>query len=105
MQLTLKLPILSASMPARGGMTIDMTGVTADMMAVSSTLMPSSRMCIVRYGYNTNRAKKVSNVHEMLVLYYIFFRRSEVREVLGSIPTQDKYLYNEHDRLFCVIFV
>lgn len=56
--LTLKLPILSASIPARGGMTMETTGVTADMMAVSSTLMPSSRMWMVRYGYSTNRAAK-----------------------------------------------
>lgn len=47
---TLKFPILSATIPASGGMTIATTGVTADMIAVSSTLIPNSLMWIVRYG-------------------------------------------------------
>lgn len=63
---TLKFPILSASMPARGGITIATTGVTADMMAVSSTLIPSSRIWIVKYGYKTNKAenKEIFNYFE-----------------------------------------
>jgi hypothetical protein len=43
-------------MPASGGMTIATIGNTADMMAVSSTLIPSSFMWMVRYGYSTYRA-------------------------------------------------
>lgn len=62
------MPILSASIPASGGMTMETTGVTADMMAVSSTLMPNSRMWIVRYGYSTNSAGKLS---ELLLLLYL----------------------------------
>lgn len=42
--LTLKFPILSAIIPATGGIKMATTGVTADMMAVSSTFIPSSRM-------------------------------------------------------------
>lgn len=45
---TLKLPMRSATTPAMGGMMIATMGVTADMMAASSTLMPSSRMWMVR---------------------------------------------------------
>lgn len=55
-QLTLKLPILSARMPAIGGMMMPTTGVTADMMAVSSTFIPSSLMWMVKYGQSTNMA-------------------------------------------------
>lgn len=54
--LTLKLPIRSATMPATGGMTIATIGNTADMMAVSSTLIPISFMWMVRYGYSTYKA-------------------------------------------------
>jgi len=54
--LTLKLPIRSATIPATGGMTIATIGSTADMMAVSSTLIPNSFMWMVRYGYSTYRA-------------------------------------------------
>jgi hypothetical protein len=43
-------------MPATGGIMIATIGVTADMMAVSSTLIPISFMWMVRYGYSTNKA-------------------------------------------------
>jgi hypothetical protein len=43
-------------MPATGGMTIATMGITADMMAVSSTLIPNSFMWMVRYGYSTYKA-------------------------------------------------
>lgn len=55
--LTLKFPILSAIIPASGGINIATTGVTADITAVSSTFMPSSLMWIVKYGYNTKIAE------------------------------------------------
>lgn len=54
--LTLKFPTRSAAMPASGGMIMAITGVTAFITAVSSTLMPSSLMWMVRYGYRTKRA-------------------------------------------------
>lgn len=44
LNITLKLPILSATTPAKGGMMMVTMGVTADMMAASSTLIPSSLM-------------------------------------------------------------
>lgn len=54
--ITLKLPILSAQRPANGGIIIAMKGVMEFITAVSSTLIPSSLMWIVRYGYKTKRA-------------------------------------------------
>lgn len=45
-------------MPARGGIMIPITGTSADMIAVSSMLIPSSRMCSVKYGYSTAIAEK-----------------------------------------------
>ncbi len=48
----------SAIIPATGGIKIATHGVNADIIAVSSTFMPSSRIWIVKYGYNTNTAKK-----------------------------------------------
>ena len=47
---TLKLPIRSAAIPAIGGINIATHGVNADMMAVSSTFIPNSRIWIVKYG-------------------------------------------------------
>ena len=41
-QVTLKLPIRSAIRPAIGGIIIATIGVTADIIAVSSTFIPSS---------------------------------------------------------------
>lgn len=59
--LTLKFPILSAIIPASGGIKIATTGVTADIIAVSSTLIPSSRIWMVKYGYSTRIAENKSN--------------------------------------------
>lgn len=55
-KITLKLPILSAITPAIGGIIMDTIGVTADIIAVSSTFIPNSLICIVKYGYRTYMA-------------------------------------------------
>jgi hypothetical protein len=47
---------LSAIIPAKGGIKTAITGATADIVAASSTLIPSSRMWMVKYGYKTSTA-------------------------------------------------
>lgn len=53
----MKFPIRSANIPASGGITIATRGVMELIIAVSSTFIPNSLMCIVKYGYNTEIAK------------------------------------------------
>ncbi|KAF4523118.1 hypothetical protein B566_EDAN003133 [Ephemera danica] len=67
-------------MPARGGMMIAITGVTAFITAVSSTLIPSSRMWMVRTDFDSKNGRVTNKMRWTVLLVFCVIVVTEAQD-------------------------